>query len=95
MLLCSVLLCCCRIEIEGGNEIPVLDNSTLGWCIDIQCAGLRPAPIRPGSEVAAQQTTTAEAAAGGDDLVVLRREMLQLPKAVAVSATLLVSIIIR
>jgi hypothetical protein len=43
-------------------------------------------PIRPGSEVAEQQTTTAEAAAGGNDLVVLRRELLQLPKAVAVSA---------
>jgi hypothetical protein len=46
-----------------------------------------------GSEVAEQQTTTAEAAAGGGDLVVLRREMLQLPKAVAVRAIMFVSFI--
>jgi UDP-3-O-acyl-N-acetylglucosamine deacetylase len=26
----------CRIEIEGGHEIPVLDNSALGWCIEVQ-----------------------------------------------------------
>jgi hypothetical protein len=87
---------CCRIEIEGGNEIPVLDNSTLGWCIDIQCAGLRPAPIRPGSEVAAAATTTTAAAvAGGDDLVVLRRELLKLPKAVAVRNFSVVHIVAR
>lgn len=76
-----------RIEIEGGHEIPVLDNSALGWCIDIQCAGLRPAPIRPGSEVAEAAKMTAAGAAvaeGSDDLVVLRRELLRLPKAVAV-----------
>jgi hypothetical protein len=79
--------CCCRIEIEGGHEIPVLDNSALGWCIDIQVAGLRPAPIRPGSDVAAAATMNAAAAAaagGGEDLVVLRRELLRLPRAAAV-----------
>jgi hypothetical protein len=43
--------------------------------------------------VAEQQTTTAEAAAGGDDLVVLRREMLQLPKAVAVGILLVVLLV--
>eukprot|EP00775_Hariotina_reticulata_P013610 gene13610-13735_t len=34
-----------RIEVEGGHEIPVLDNSALPWCIEVQVAGLRPAPV--------------------------------------------------
>lgn len=25
-----------RIEVEGGHEIPVLDNSALGWCVEVQ-----------------------------------------------------------
>lgn len=33
-----------RIEIEGGCEIPVLDGSALGWALEVQFAGLRPAP---------------------------------------------------
>ena len=33
-----------RIEIEGGCEVPVLDGSALGWVIETQFAGLRPAP---------------------------------------------------
>lgn len=39
-LLLSALEACgvdnARIEIEGGHEIPVLDNSALGWCVEIQ-----------------------------------------------------------
>jgi hypothetical protein len=39
-LLLSALEACgvdnARIEIEGGHEIPVLDNSALGWCIEVQ-----------------------------------------------------------
>jgi UDP-3-O-[3-hydroxymyristoyl] N-acetylglucosamine deacetylase len=33
-----------RIEIEGGCEVPVLDGSALGWALEVQFAGLRPAP---------------------------------------------------
>ena len=25
-----------RIEIEGGNEVPIIDGSALGWVIEIQ-----------------------------------------------------------
>ncbi|MEW5312073.1 MAG: hypothetical protein WDW38_003730 [Sanguina aurantia] len=46
-LLLSALEACgvdnCRIEVEGGSEIPILDGSCLGWAINIQFAGLRPA----------------------------------------------------
>lgn len=42
-LLLSALEACgvdnARIELEGGNEIPVLDNSALGWCVEIQVGG--------------------------------------------------------
>jgi UDP-3-O-acyl-N-acetylglucosamine deacetylase len=42
-LLLSALEACgvdnARIEIEGGHEIPVLDNSALGWCIEVQVRG--------------------------------------------------------
>lgn len=30
-----------RIEIEGGSEVPVLDGSTVGWCVEVETAGLR------------------------------------------------------
>ena len=40
----SLFLLLCRIEIEGGREIPVLDGSALGWAMEIQFAGLRLAP---------------------------------------------------
>jgi len=47
-LLLSALEACgvdnARIEIEGGPEIPVLDGSSLGWALEVQQAGLRPAP---------------------------------------------------
>ena len=33
-----------RIEIEGGCEVPVLDGSALGWVLEVQFSGLRPAP---------------------------------------------------
>ena len=38
-----------RVEIEGGPEVPLLDGSALGWCLNIQQAGLRPATA-PGSD---------------------------------------------
>eukprot|EP00195_Chlamydomonas_chlamydogama_P005783 CAMPEP_0202901626 /NCGR_PEP_ID=MMETSP1392-20130828/14362_1 /ASSEMBLY_ACC=CAM_ASM_000868 /TAXON_ID=225041 /ORGANISM="Chlamydomonas chlamydogama, Strain SAG 11-48b" /LENGTH=544 /DNA_ID=CAMNT_0049588215 /DNA_START=73 /DNA_END=1704 /DNA_ORIENTATION=+ len=51
-LLLSALEACgvdnARIEIEGGAEIPIIDGSALGWVMEIQYAGLRPAPL-PGS----------------------------------------------
>eukprot|EP00879_Flechtneria_rotunda_P013901 GHRR01014518.1.p1 GENE.GHRR01014518.1~~GHRR01014518.1.p1 ORF type:complete len:330 (+),score=101.69 GHRR01014518.1:456-1445(+) len=62
-----------RVEIEGGHEIPVLDNSALGWCIDIQCAGLRPAPV---------QDTDADA--DDEDTIVVRRDLIRPSEAVAV-----------
>lgn len=37
-----------RIEVEGGWEVPVVDGSAMGWALDIQFAGLRPAPA-PGT----------------------------------------------
>ncbi len=40
-----------RIELEGGQEVPVLDGSALGWALHIQQAGLRPAPVQGGKEV--------------------------------------------
>lgn len=30
-----------RIEIEGGTEIPIIDGSTVGWCMEVERAGLR------------------------------------------------------
>ena len=33
-----------RIEVEGGEEMPIIDGSALGWTIQIQISGLRPAP---------------------------------------------------
>ncbi|KAK2079318.1 hypothetical protein QBZ16_003009 [Prototheca wickerhamii] len=32
-----------RIEIEGGEELPVVDGSAVGWVLDIRAAGVRPA----------------------------------------------------
>ena len=32
-----------RIELEGGSEVPIVDGSSLGWCIELQKAGVRPA----------------------------------------------------
>ncbi|KAF8058327.1 lpxC [Scenedesmus sp. PABB004] len=64
-----------RIEIEGGHEVPVLDNSALGWCIDIQCAQLRPAPLAPGGG--------APVAAEGQ-VALGRRDLLRPRQAVAV-----------
>lgn len=29
-----------RIEIENGNEVPILDGSALGWTIEIENAGV-------------------------------------------------------
>ena len=34
-----------RIEIEGGEEMPVVDGSALGWALEVQMAGLRLAPL--------------------------------------------------
>ena len=41
----------CRIEVEGGREVPVLDGSALGWVLEIQQSGLRPAPFEVGAGV--------------------------------------------
>lgn len=41
----------CRIEVEGGREVPVLDGSALGWVLEIQQSGLRPAPFEVGVQV--------------------------------------------
>ncbi|EFJ46631.1 hypothetical protein VOLCADRAFT_105382 [Volvox carteri f. nagariensis] len=41
-----------RIEIEGGDELPVLDGSAEGWTDEICRAGLRYAPTRPDLTVA-------------------------------------------
>lgn len=75
-LLLSALEACgvdnARIEIEGGHEIPVLDNSALGWCIEIQVAGMRPAPIRFSDEVPDGQTA------------VVQRDVIMPSKAIAV-----------
>lgn len=38
-----------RIEVEGGEEMPIIDGSSLGWTIQIQVAGLRPAPQSPAN----------------------------------------------
>lgn len=27
---------CCRIEIEGGPEVPIVDGSAVGWAIEAQ-----------------------------------------------------------
>lgn len=32
-----------RIEIEGGEEIPIVDGSALGWAVDVRAAGVKPA----------------------------------------------------
>ena len=34
-----------RIEVEGGSEVPVVDGSAMGWCIEIQLAGVRAATL--------------------------------------------------
>lgn len=48
-----ILFSCIRIEIEGGEEVPVLDGSALGWALAIQQAGQRPAlDLETGQEVA-------------------------------------------
>ena len=45
--LLSALECCgvdnARIEMEGGEEVPVADGSAIGWAINIVVAGLQPA----------------------------------------------------
>ena len=45
--LLSALECCgvdnARIEIEGGEEVPVVDGSAMGWAINIVVCGLQPA----------------------------------------------------
>ena len=33
-----------RIEIEGGEEPPIYDGSSMAWAMDIQLAGVRTAP---------------------------------------------------
>ncbi len=30
-----------RIEVEGGDEVPIIDGSALGWVINIQVVRLR------------------------------------------------------
>ena len=35
----------CRIEIEGGHEVPIVDGSAQGWCVEIQA--VRPPPPPP------------------------------------------------
>ena len=32
-----------RIELEGGHEVPVVDGSAMGWCIEVQKVGVMPA----------------------------------------------------
>lgn len=64
-LLLSALEACgvdnARIEIEGGDEIPVIDGSAQGWAMYVQTAGLRPAP-------AAAAGYGRGGGGGGDDL---------------------------
>lgn len=40
-----------RIEIEGGNEVPITDGSSLTWVLETQKAGLRDAPAGPNANV--------------------------------------------
>ncbi|KAI8475980.1 MAG: hypothetical protein J3K34DRAFT_464345 [Monoraphidium minutum] len=65
-LLLAALECCgidnARIEIEGGQEVPVLDNSSLGWALNIQQAGVREAPI-----LGAPPLPWPSSSGGGDD----------------------------
>eukprot|EP00878_Enallax_costatus_P003781 GHUV01003997.1.p1 GENE.GHUV01003997.1~~GHUV01003997.1.p1 ORF type:complete len:368 (+),score=57.01 GHUV01003997.1:819-1922(+) len=69
----SCSLCRRWIEVEGGNEIPVLDNSALGWSIDVQCAGLRPAPVQGTEE--------------DEEPSIMQRDLLILNQGVAVQDT--------
>jgi hypothetical protein len=39
-----------RIEIEGGDEVPIMDGSSLGWALEVQWAGLRTATGAAGKE---------------------------------------------
>lgn len=32
-----------RIEMEGGNEVPVIDGSAIGWMVAIEESGLKEA----------------------------------------------------
>jgi len=52
-LLLSALEACgvdnARIEVEGGHEIPVLDNSSLGWCVEVQVRLVSATPARANS----------------------------------------------
>lgn len=41
---------CCRIEIEGGPEVPIIDGSALGWAIETQAVGVKRAPGKEGSQ---------------------------------------------
>ena len=33
-----------NVQIEGGRELPIIEGSALGWCGELQKAGLREAP---------------------------------------------------
>lgn len=46
---------CCRIEIEGGCEVPIIDGSALGWAIEAQAVGVKRAPGREGSNESSRQ----------------------------------------
>lgn len=48
-----------RIEIEGGSEIPVADGSALTWALEIQKAGIREAPVAPGSSISTDRRAPA------------------------------------
>jgi UDP-3-O-[3-hydroxymyristoyl] N-acetylglucosamine deacetylase len=48
-----------RIEIEGGSEIPVCDGSSLTWALEIQKAGLRDAPVAPGTATSSDRRAPA------------------------------------
>lgn len=58
-LLLSALEACgvdnARIEVEGGHEIPVLDNSSLGWCIEVQVSFISATPAMHNRDGAACQ----------------------------------------
>lgn len=40
-----------RIEIEGGSEVPIMDGSAQGWCVEAQVARLQPAPAKEGTPI--------------------------------------------
>ncbi|PSC74552.1 UDP-3-O-[3-hydroxymyristoyl] N-acetylglucosamine deacetylase 2 [Micractinium conductrix] len=67
--LLAALECCgvdnARIEIEGGNELPIVDGSALGWASEVQRCGLRAAP-------AAADATAPRGIASPDEVVTVR-----------------------